>query len=139
MRWVEDGQKSEHWVMVCFLSQQVAEKSLTCIAVARDARQIKSHSLRELAVALGINGGGTLSAGQASASARADHRVEQPRSPWRPHEGGVPEALLGTLAGLLEKRGGDDAQDRVVRSSAPLPRLLRSLQQYCFVNSIMPC
>ncbi|MEI6387933.1 MAG: HEPN domain-containing protein [Spirochaetota bacterium] len=56
MRWVEDGQKSERWAMVCFLSQQVAEKSLTCIAVARGASQIKSHSLRELATALGING-----------------------------------------------------------------------------------
>jgi HEPN domain-containing protein len=46
----------KRWAIVCFIAQQVAEKSLKSIAIARGASQIKSHSAREIAEALSIDG-----------------------------------------------------------------------------------
>ncbi len=54
--WGQDSAESEHFAQACFISQQVAEKALKAIALARDFDSIRSHSIREIADALGING-----------------------------------------------------------------------------------
>lgn len=56
LAWAKDALSSKRWASVCFTAQQVAEKSLKAIALARGALQIKSHSTREIAGALGIDG-----------------------------------------------------------------------------------
>jgi len=54
--WAGDLLATRRWAAVCFLAQQVAEKSLKAIALARGALQMKSHSTLELAEALGVDG-----------------------------------------------------------------------------------
>ena len=54
--WMADSRTSERWALVCFMAQQVAEKSLKAIGMSRGAEQIKSHSVREIALALDIDG-----------------------------------------------------------------------------------
>jgi HEPN domain-containing protein len=54
--WAHDMLTLGRWAPVCYFSQQVAEKCLKAIAIARGATLVKSHSAREIAGALGING-----------------------------------------------------------------------------------
>jgi HEPN domain-containing protein len=54
--WANDALASKRWAVVCFTAQQVAEKSLKAIAIARGAIQIKSHSAKVIAAELGIDG-----------------------------------------------------------------------------------
>jgi len=54
--WAKEGFSSKRWALVCFTAQQVAEKSLKAIAIHRGAAQIKSHSVKDIAEALEING-----------------------------------------------------------------------------------
>ena len=56
LAWAHDAFDLKRWASVCFTAQQVAEKSLKAIALARGAIQVKSHSISEIAVALGIDG-----------------------------------------------------------------------------------
>jgi len=56
LAWGRDAYGLKRWASVCFTAQQVAEKSLKAIALARGAFQVKSHSTREIAEALGIDG-----------------------------------------------------------------------------------
>jgi HEPN domain-containing protein len=54
--WARDAYNLKRWSAVCFTAQQVAEKSLKAIALARGALQVKSHSNREIAEELDIDG-----------------------------------------------------------------------------------
>lgn len=54
--WANDAIASKRWALVCFTAQQVAEKSLKAIAIARGASQVKSHSTKVIAEELGIDG-----------------------------------------------------------------------------------
>jgi HEPN domain-containing protein len=54
--WAKDAFGLRRWAVVCFTAQQVAEKSLRAIALARGALQVRSHSTREIAEELGIDG-----------------------------------------------------------------------------------
>ncbi len=54
--WAKDALVSGRWALVCFTSQQVAEKSLKGMAIRRGAAQIKSHSVKDIAAALEIDG-----------------------------------------------------------------------------------
>jgi HEPN domain-containing protein len=56
LRWAEDAFESKSWALVCFTAQQVAEKSLKAIAMARGAAQERGHSAKEIATALEIDG-----------------------------------------------------------------------------------
>jgi len=56
LAWAKDAINAKRWALVCFTAQQVAEKSLKAIALARGALQVKSHSTREIAEALDIDG-----------------------------------------------------------------------------------
>jgi HEPN domain-containing protein len=56
LAWAKDAFAVKRWASVCFTAQQVAEKCLKAIAIARGAAQVKSHSIREIAIALGIDG-----------------------------------------------------------------------------------
>ncbi len=54
--WAKDAYSVKRWASVCLTAQQVAEKSLKAVALARGALQVKSHSTREIAEELGIDG-----------------------------------------------------------------------------------
>ena len=54
--WAKDALTLGRWAIACFTAQQVAEKSLKAIAIFRGALQIKSHSTKEIASALDIDG-----------------------------------------------------------------------------------
>ncbi|MEI6874103.1 MAG: HEPN domain-containing protein [Spirochaetota bacterium] len=54
--WAGDAIKTGRWALVCLTSQQVAELCLKAIAIHRGALQVKSHSIKEIAQLLGING-----------------------------------------------------------------------------------
>jgi len=56
LAWARDAYNLKRWAVACFTAQQVAEKSLKAIALARGALQVKSHSTHEIAEALGIDG-----------------------------------------------------------------------------------
>ncbi|MGA2547490.1 MAG: HEPN domain-containing protein [Rectinemataceae bacterium] len=56
LAWAKDAYNVKRWASVCFTAQQVAEKSLKAIALARGALQVKSHSAREIAKTLDIDG-----------------------------------------------------------------------------------
>ena len=56
LAWSKDTFGLKRWGSVCFTAQQVAEKCLKAIALARGALQVKSNSISEIAVALGIDG-----------------------------------------------------------------------------------
>lgn len=55
-KWGEDSLKAGHFAQVCFIAQQVAEKSLKAIAFYRNYDVVKSHSLVHIAKDLKING-----------------------------------------------------------------------------------
>jgi HEPN domain-containing protein len=52
----KDTTKGGYWAQACFAAQQVAEKALKSIALARGASEIRGHSLARIAAALGIDG-----------------------------------------------------------------------------------
>ena len=54
--WAKDSVAGGHWAQVCFTAQQVAEKALKAVALARGASEVRSHSLVKIAEALGIDG-----------------------------------------------------------------------------------
>ncbi len=54
--WAQDTLRSEKYAQVCFICQQVAEKSLKAVAYFKDFDLVKSHSVMEIARSLGING-----------------------------------------------------------------------------------
>ena len=54
--WAEDALRLKRWALACYTAQQVAEKSLKAIAIARGAVEVRGHSTREIALALGIDG-----------------------------------------------------------------------------------
>ena len=56
MAWARDSFESGHWGPVCFTAQQIAEKCLKAIAIARGALEIRGYSLVKIAEALGIHG-----------------------------------------------------------------------------------
>jgi HEPN domain-containing protein len=55
-KWAKLSAQAGFYAQACFVSQQVAEKSLKAIAYHRNALQVKSHSILNIAKALGING-----------------------------------------------------------------------------------
>lgn len=54
--WAEDSLRSGYHSQVCFVCQQVAEKSLKAVALKRGYDYIKSHSVMQIAKELKING-----------------------------------------------------------------------------------
>jgi HEPN domain-containing protein len=54
--WGQDSHERGYYAQTCFIAQQVAEKALKCLAYFRGAELVKSHSCRELAQSLAING-----------------------------------------------------------------------------------
>lgn len=54
--WAKDALASGRWALVCFTAQQVAEKSLKAVAIRRGAAQVRSHSVKDIARALVIDG-----------------------------------------------------------------------------------
>jgi len=56
LAWAADSMKAGYWAQACFASQQVAEKALKAIALARGASEVRSHSLARIAEALDIDG-----------------------------------------------------------------------------------
>jgi HEPN domain-containing protein len=55
LAWAQSSYESGHWAQVCFICQQVGEKALKAIALARGASQVRSHSIVEIAAALGLD------------------------------------------------------------------------------------
>ncbi|MDA8426804.1 MAG: HEPN domain-containing protein [Treponema sp.] len=56
LSWARDSLTGSHWAAVCFTAQQIGEKCLKAIALARGASEIRSHSLAKIAESLGIDG-----------------------------------------------------------------------------------
>lgn len=56
LAWARDSLKGEYWAQICFAAQQIAEKAIKAVALARGAAEIRSHSLVKIAEALGIDG-----------------------------------------------------------------------------------
>ena len=56
LAWAKDSMNGGYWSAVCFTCQQVGEKALKAIAIARGASDVRSHSLVKIAAALGIDG-----------------------------------------------------------------------------------
>jgi HEPN domain-containing protein len=55
LAWGRDSLASGHWGPVCFTAQQIAEKCLKAVALARGATEVRSHSLVRIAKELGID------------------------------------------------------------------------------------
>ena len=56
LEWGRHSLEDEFFSQTCFISQQVAEKSLKALALFRGIEQVKSHSVVRIAKELGING-----------------------------------------------------------------------------------
>ncbi|HUW41413.1 MAG TPA: HEPN domain-containing protein [Rectinemataceae bacterium] len=56
LAWAADSMKGGYWAQTCFAAQQVAEKALKALAIARGASEVRSHSLAKIADALDIDG-----------------------------------------------------------------------------------
>ncbi len=54
--WAKDSMDGGHWAQACFTAQQIGEKALKAVALARGASEVRSHSLVKIAEALGIDG-----------------------------------------------------------------------------------
>ena len=54
--WAEDTLTSKRYAQSCFVAQQVAEKSLKSLALARGYLDVRSHSIVEIAKAIEIDG-----------------------------------------------------------------------------------
>jgi HEPN domain-containing protein len=55
LAWAQSSYESGHWAQVCFICQQVGEKALKAVALVRGASQVRSHSIVEIAAALGLD------------------------------------------------------------------------------------
>ena len=53
--WAEDTLKSGRFAQACFASQQVAQKAIEALALKRGYAEIRSHSIREIARAMGVD------------------------------------------------------------------------------------
>ena len=53
--WARATLDAEHYAQACFVCQQVAEKALKALAIRRGYDEIRSHSILEIAQALGVN------------------------------------------------------------------------------------
>jgi HEPN domain-containing protein len=53
--WAQEAYGAGRWALACFSSQQVAEKCLKAIALARGAVQVRGHSVKAIAEALAID------------------------------------------------------------------------------------
>lgn len=56
LEWGRHSLKDGFFAQACFISQQVAEKSLKALALFRGVEQVKSHSIVRIAKELEING-----------------------------------------------------------------------------------
>lgn len=54
--WARDTLDDKRWSQVCYIAQQVGEKALKALAIKRRAAQVRSHSIVDIAKALGENG-----------------------------------------------------------------------------------
>ena len=54
--WAKDTMEGKRYAQACFTAQQVGEKALKALALRLGYDSIRSHSLREIAEALDING-----------------------------------------------------------------------------------
>ena len=54
--WAKDTLERKRYAQVCFSAQQVGEKALKALAFKRGYDVVRSHSLREIAESLEING-----------------------------------------------------------------------------------
>jgi len=54
--WTRDTFRSERWAQCCFVAQQTSEKAMKALALYRGYDSVKSHSITEIAKALGENG-----------------------------------------------------------------------------------
>lgn len=54
--WARDTLSAGRYAQACFVSQQVSEKALKSLALARGNTQVRSHSLLQIVRELGING-----------------------------------------------------------------------------------
>ncbi|RME88676.1 MAG: HEPN domain-containing protein [Candidatus Hydrogenedentota bacterium] len=56
LAWAEDSFQSGYFAQVCFICQQVGEKALKAVAYARGANEVRSHSIKQIARDLNLNG-----------------------------------------------------------------------------------
>lgn len=56
LRWAHDTLAARRFSQACFVAQQVCEKALKALAIARGFDQIRSHSILEIAEHLGLDG-----------------------------------------------------------------------------------
>lgn len=56
LRWAKDSLTTAHFAGVCFLCQQVAEKSVKALAYFRGADLVRGHSVLAICEELGLNG-----------------------------------------------------------------------------------
>ena len=54
--WARDTLGDKRWSQVCYVAQHVGEKALKALAIKRGAEQVRSHSIVDIAKALGENG-----------------------------------------------------------------------------------
>ena len=54
--WGKDSLRGQHFAQVCFIAQQIGEKSIKAIAFLRGADLVKSHSIVAIAEELKLNG-----------------------------------------------------------------------------------
>lgn len=54
--WARETLKNGRFSQACFAAQQVGEKAIKALALRRGNDEIRSHSIREIAAALEING-----------------------------------------------------------------------------------
>ena len=54
--WTKDTLDAGRWAQCCFVAQQTAEKAMKALALHRGYDSVKSHSVTEIAKALGENG-----------------------------------------------------------------------------------
>ncbi len=56
LHWAEDTFKARRYAQVCFIAQQVAEKSLKALALLKGYVGVRSHSILQITKALDIDG-----------------------------------------------------------------------------------
>lgn len=54
--WASDSLSSGYFAQACFICQQVGEKALKAVAYARGADEVRSHSIKNIARDLNMNG-----------------------------------------------------------------------------------
>jgi HEPN domain-containing protein len=56
LAWARDTYAAKRWSHCCFAAQQAAEKALTALALKKGFDSVRSHSITEIAKALGVDG-----------------------------------------------------------------------------------